>query len=125
MSKGMKTHAPGSYSLVAGAAPQAAARDGWWVRVNLQKQQAPMIVFLVGSNNHTAVAWRIWNTGEPNEFDVPTAYRNINPLYIKANSTNGRNSWFCAMYRNHGVKHFDFDDDEDHEMQQNDQDGEC
>ena len=101
------------------------AKDGWWVRVSLEKQEAPGIVFLVGSSNHNPKPWRIWNTGQPNEFDVPEPYRNVNPLYIKANSTDGKNSWFCVMYRDRGVKHFDFDDDEDHEMNQGDSDDEC
>lgn len=102
-----------------------AAKNGWWVRVNTGKQEAPTITFQVGSSNHNSKAWRIWNTGNENEFDVPDEYRNVNPIYIKANSSDGKNSWFCVMYKDHGVKHFDFDDDEDHEMHQDDSDGEC
>ena len=56
---------------------------------------------------------------------MPERFRNINPLYIKAQSSGGRNSWFCMMYRNAGVKHFDFDDDEDHEETLSSRDDEC
>jgi hypothetical protein len=103
----------------------SASKNGWWIRVNLSKQEAPQIVFIIGTSNHNAEAWRIWNTGQEAEFDVPEKFKNVNPLYIKANSTDGKNSWFCMMYKGDGVKHFDFDDDEDHEEKQSDRDGEC
>jgi hypothetical protein len=107
------------------AAPLVAAKDGWWIKVRREKQESPTITFSIGSNNHTVEAWRTWNSGEPLEFDVPDKFKNINPLYIKAQSSGGRNSWFCMMYRSDGVKHFDFDDDEDHEERQSNRDGEC
>jgi hypothetical protein len=112
----------------ASAVPLAVAvpsKDGWWIKVRKAKQESPTITFSIGSNNHTIEAWRTWNSGDDLEFDVPDKFRNINPLYIKAQSSGGRNSWFCMMYRDTGVKHFDFDDDEDHERQQSDPDGEC
>lgn len=101
------------------------AKDGWWIRVNKEKQESPTITFFIGSNNHTVEFWRTWDSGDPLEFDVPSQYRNINPLYIKAQSSRGRNSWFCMMYQSTGVKHFDFDDDEDHEEKQSNHDDEC
>ena len=107
------------------AAASAAAKDGWWIRVNTAKQESPTITLSIGSNNHTVEAWRTWNTGEPAEFDVPSKFRNTNPLYIKAQSSGGRNSWFCMMHQGNGVKHFDFDDDEDHEEKQANRDDEC
>lgn len=106
------------------AAPTA-AKNGWWIKVRREKQESPTITFSIGSNNHTVEAWRTWNSGEPLEFDVPEKFQTINPLYIKAQSSGGRNSWFCMMFRGDGVKHFDFDDDEDHEERQSNRDGEC
>jgi hypothetical protein len=102
-----------------------ATKSGWWIKVQKAKQESPTITFSIGSNNHTVEVWRTWNSGEPLEFDVPERFRNINPLYIKAQSSGGRNSWFCMMYRDSGVKHFDFDDDEDHEESQSERDDEC
>jgi hypothetical protein len=102
-----------------------ATKSGWWVKVQKSKQESPTITFSIGSNNHTVQFWHTWNSGDPLEFDVPDQFRNINPLYIKAQSSGGRNSWFCMMYRDAGVKHFDFDDDEDHEEQQGNRDDEC
>jgi hypothetical protein len=102
-----------------------ATKNGWWIKVRREKQESPTITFSIGSNNHTVEAWRTWNSGEPLEFDVPEKFQTINPLYIKAQSSGGRNSWFCMMFRGDGVKHFDFDDDEDHEERQSNRDGEC
>jgi len=110
---------------LASAETASAAKDGWWMKVRKEKQESPTITFSIGSNNHTVEAWRTWNSGEPLEFDVPARFKNINPLYIKAQSSGGRNSWFCMMYRDAAVKHFDFDDDEDHEESQSNRDGEC
>lgn len=117
---------------VTAASPESAAqpaaavtKDGWWIRVNTAKQESPTITLSIGSNNHTVESWQTWNSGDPAEFDVPAKFRNINPLYIKAQSSGGRNSWFCMMYKGDGVKHFDFDDDEDHEEKQGNRDGEC
>lgn len=107
------------------AAATGAAKDGWWIKIRKEKQESPTITFFIGSNNHTVESWKTWNSGDPLEFDVPDKFKNINPLYIKAQSSGGRNSWFCMMYKDAGVKHFDFDDDEDHEEKQTDRDGEC
>jgi hypothetical protein len=102
-----------------------AAKTGWWIKVHLDKQEAPTISFQIGTSNHNAQFWRGWNTGEDPEFDVPQQYLNVARLYIKADSSDGKNSWFCMMYKNNGVKHFDLDDNEDHERNQDDTDGEC
>ena len=107
------------------AGPASARSDGWWIRVSRDKQESPTISFFIGSNNHAAEYWTTWDSGDPAEFDVPAQYRNINPLYLKAQSSRGRNSWFCLMYKGAGVKHFDFDDDEDHEEKQANRDDEC
>jgi len=122
-----KTLVPATLMLVMSVALAAssARKDGWWIKVDTTRQESPTITFSIGSNNHTIEAWRTWNSGEPAEFDVPDKFKNINPLYIKAQSSGGRNSWFCMMYRGDGVKHFDFDDDEDHEESQSDRDDEC
>jgi hypothetical protein len=114
--------------LPSASSPRSAAvaeHDGWWIKVRTEKQESPTITLSIGSNNHTVEAWRTWSSGDPAEFDVPDKFKNINPLYIKAQSSGGRNSWFCMMYKSGGVKHFDFDDDEDHEEKQSDRDGEC
>ena len=103
----------------------AASKNGWWIKVRKEKQESPTITFFIGSNNHTVESWKTWNSGDDLEFDVPDKFKNINPLYIKSQSSGGGNSWFCMMYKGDGVKHFDFDDDEDHEEQQSNRDGEC
>ncbi|MBS4051209.1 MAG: hypothetical protein KGZ69_08400 [Methylomonas sp.] len=107
------------------AMAENAKKDGWWIKIQKSKQESPTIMFSIGSNNHTIEAWKAWHSGESFEFDVPLKFRNINPLYIKSQSSGGRNSWFCMMYKGEGVKHFDFDDDEDHEENQTNRDNEC
>lgn len=128
-SVGLGALAAGIMAAAAMALPPAhaaeATKSGWWIKVQRANQESPTITFSIGSNNHTVEAWTTWDSSQPLEFDVPARFQNINPLYIKAQSSGGRNSWFCMMYRDHGVKHFDFDDDEDHEEHQGDSDGEC
>ncbi len=67
-------------------------KSGWWIKVQTSRQESPTITFSIGSNNHTVEFWRTWNSSEAVEFDVPERIRNINPLYIKAQSSGGRNA---------------------------------
>jgi hypothetical protein len=81
-------------------APMALAeakKDGWWIRVRPDKQESPTITIFIGSNNHTIEAWKTWSSGEPPEFDVPDKFRNINPLYIKAQSSGGDGDGECSF----------------------------
>jgi len=101
-------------------------RNGWWIKINTGKTEASQIVFEIGTDNNNRRFWRNWNSGEPNEFDVPIEYRNVSELYIHASSNpSDKNSWFCMMYKENGVKHFDFDYDEEHKENQNNRDDEC
>ncbi|HEY1200400.1 MAG TPA: hypothetical protein VGE79_05445 [Niastella sp.] len=101
-------------------------KDGWWIRVNTAKTEASQIVFEIGTDDNNRKFWRNWNSADPSEFDVPDEYKNVAELYIHASSNPGnKNSWFCMMYKANGVKHFDFDDDEDHKEKQTNVDDEC
>jgi hypothetical protein len=102
-----------------------AKKDGWWIKIKKERQESINITFTLGSDNQTVEEWKTWTSGQPLEFDVPAKFKNINPLYIKAQSSAGRNSWFCLMYQNAGVKHFDFTDEQDHEEKQSNQDVGC
>jgi hypothetical protein len=68
----------------------------------------------------------MWQPGQRVEFDVPAALRNAPRLYLHA-TTNPRDkhAWFCVFYGGHGVEHFKFDGDVDHNMKQDDSDREC
>jgi hypothetical protein len=104
----------------------AASKTGWWVRVDTGKTEASSISFQVGTHKGDRRDWRTWHSNEETEFDVPNEFLNVATLYIHATSNpNDKNSWFCVHYRGQGVKHFDFDDDEDHKMDQDDSDDEC
>jgi len=104
----------------------AAEKNGWWIRVDTGRTQASSITFFVGTSEHDRRPWFTWKSGDSTEFDVPVDFRNVSTLYIHATSNpDGRNSWFCLMYKQHGVKHFDFDDVEDHQENQNNSDDEC
>ena len=108
------------------ASPPQATKKGWWIRVNTSKTEATSISFQIGTKEKDREDWRTWHSNEPTEFDVPDKYLQVQRLYIHATANpNGRNAWFCMMYRNQGVKHMDFDDNEDQEKSQTDSDGEC
>lgn len=103
-----------------------ASKAGWWVRVNTSKTEASSITFQIGTSKKDRRDWRTWNSNQETEFDVPDAFLTVSELYIHGTSNpNDKNSWFCVFYKANGVKHFDFDDDEDHEMKQTDHDNEC
>lgn len=103
----------------------APARTGWWIKIRKDKQESPSITFFIGQSKESSEPWKTWNTGEALEFDVPDKYRNVERLYVKAQSSGKLKSWFCMMHGPNGVKHFDFDDDNDHEEQRSDRDDEC
>jgi hypothetical protein len=100
-------------------------RDGWWIKVRQKKQESPTITFSIGSKKDTVEPWRTWNSSDDMDFDVPQKYTNLNTLYLKGQSSGDKKSWFCMMYKENGVQHFDFANDEDHEVKQSDRDAEC
>jgi hypothetical protein len=103
-----------------------AIKNGWWIQINTGKTEASSITFMIGTDSGNRQPWFTWQSGNPTEIDVPDGYRNVASLYIYAVvSPNGKNGWFCVKYINNGVKHWDFDNDEDHQMDQGDNDDEC
>ena len=99
---------------------------GWWIRINTNKTEASQITFQIGTEENNREFFRNWNSGESREFAVPEKYYHVKELYIHATvSPADKNAWFCVMYGRNGVKHFDFDNSEDHQMKQTDQEGEC
>jgi hypothetical protein len=121
-----------SFSLLvvpsgAGAEPgKGAAKDGWWIRIRSDKQEADSVVIQVGTQKKNREQFKTWKKGETTEFDLPAKFRNEPTIYIHATSNpNDKNTWFCVMYKTRGVKHMDFDDDEDHTLKTGDSDDEC
>ncbi len=100
-------------------------KDGWWIKVRKKKQESPTITLSIGAKKDTVEPWKTWNTGEDLEFDVPEKFTNVKELYIKAQSSGDKKSWFCMMYKGDGVQHFDFNNDEEHQQKQDDRDSEC
>ncbi|NBC41400.1 hypothetical protein [Corallococcus exiguus] len=104
----------------------AAVKNGWWIKIKTEKTEASSISFQIGTSKKDRRDWRVWRSGDPVEFDVPDDFRTVSKLYIHATSNpNDKNSWFCMMYKGDGVKHLDFDDDEDQYKGQGDRDSEC
>jgi hypothetical protein len=110
-------------SAFAQEAKQEAKKDGWWIKVDNQKPQA--MVFYVGSSNHSYGFWKVWNPGEPAEFDITEEYRNVPTLFILAQTTSGAKCRICMMYKSKGVKHIEFDLEVGQEAKQSDEDKEC
>jgi hypothetical protein len=104
---------------------QEAKKDGWWIKANTQKPESKTMAFYVGLNGHSYGFWRVWNPGDPAEFDVPEENRSGATLYILAQTTSGQKCGFCMMYKSKGVKHIEFDLEQDHEAKQSDEDKGC
>jgi hypothetical protein len=112
--------------LFAGSAlAQEAKKDGWWIKVSTEKPASQMIGFYVGETGKSYGFWNVWNPGRPAEFDVSEEYRNSPTLFVLAQTTSGPKCGFCLMHQNKGVKYFEFDLEESHEVKQSDVDERC
>jgi hypothetical protein len=112
----------------AGAAPvrKQATKAGWWIRINAEKTHASAISFQVGMRKKDSRMWRTWAAGQMMEFDLPLELRNAAELYVKATTTpHNKEASFCVFFQNHGVEHFKFDGDKDHQMKPHDSDNDC
>src|SRR5689334_23181446 len=73
-------------------------RDGWWIRINTNQTQANSIDFQIGTKAQDRETWRTWHSGDAIEFDMPTKYRTVEHIYIRATANpEGRRAWFCLM----------------------------
>lgn len=91
----------------------AVTKSGWWVRINTNLTTAPTITFQIGTGKLQREEWRVWKAGEPAEFDVPGNYLQAPRLYLRGSVTPiGKNADLCMMYKDRGVEHMDFTDDE-------------
>ena len=99
-------------------------KDGWWVKIDNSNNPQEIILY-VGSNSGSYGFWQAWGPGDPVQFDVSDEYRKSEKIYVRGQTTTGLSSRFCVMYQSRGVRHFDFDLEEDHEMKQSDESKEC
>jgi hypothetical protein len=103
-----------------------AKKRGWWIRVSTSKTEASTISFQIGTSKKDSRNWRTWKSGQRAEFDVPADFRNVSRLYVRATSDpHDKRARFCVFYRDHGVEHFEFNGDEDHNMKPDDSDDDC
>ena len=103
-----------------------ATKSGWWIRINPTATTAQVITFQIGTNKIQREEWRVWNSGQPAEFDVPEKYLQVPSLYVRGNvSPIGKFATLCVMYKNRGVEHMSFDDDDSETMLQTDIDIKC
>lgn len=67
----------------------------------------------IGAGKLNREEWRVWRAGEPVEFDVPANYLQTPRLYLRASVTPiGKYADLCMMYKNRGVEHMGFNDDD-------------
>lgn len=103
-----------------------AAKSGWWIRINPSATTAQAITFQIGTSKIQREEWRVWNAGAPVEFDVPGQYLQAPRLYVRGNVTPiGRFATLCVMYKDRGVEHMSFDDDDSETMGQTEIDIKC
>jgi hypothetical protein len=113
------------FILAGSALAQEVKKDGWWIRVSTEKPASQRIGLYVGATGSSYGFWNVWNPGRPAEFDISNEYRNSPTLFILAQTTSGQKCGFCLMYKNKGVKYFEFDLEESHEVKQSDEDEKC
>lgn len=105
---------------------------GWFIRVKPENTETQTISFWVGTNKDTPNKWTTtWKRGDPATFWVGAPFTHADRLYVNAAvGDHGKNGWFCVDYQNaageaRGIKHWDFDDSEDHDLKKSDGDDEC
>jgi hypothetical protein len=104
----------------------AAAKSGWWIRVNPGGTTAQSVTFQIGTSKLNREEWRVWRAGEPTEFDVPERYAQAPRLYVRGSVTPiGKPADLCLMYKNRGVEHMGFDDDDSETKSQTNVDFKC
>jgi len=108
-----------------GPPPKEAKKDGWWIKVSTENPESQMIGFYVGASENSYGFWNVWNPGSPAEFDVSEEYRNSATLFILAQTTSGGKCGFCLMYKDKGVRYFEFDLEDSYEVKQSDEDERC
>jgi hypothetical protein len=103
-----------------------ATKSGWWVRINPSATTAKVITLQIGSSKLQREEWRVWNAGEPAEFDVPEKYMQSPRLYLRGAVTPiGNLATLCMMYKDRGVEHMSFDDDDSETKSQTEIDIKC
>jgi hypothetical protein len=103
-----------------------AAKTGWWIRINPNGTTAQAITFQIGTSKLQREEWRVWNAGEPAEFDVPGQYMQAPRLYVRGNvNPIGKFATLCVMYKDRGVEHMSFNDDDSETMVQTELDFKC
>ena len=104
----------------------AAAKTGWWVKIRTDKTEATSIDFQIGTKREDRETWVSWRSSDAVEFDVPEKYLQVARIYVGATANpQGKKAWFCLMYKDHGVKHYDFDNRQEEDRSQTDRDGDC
>jgi hypothetical protein len=105
--------------------PQA-TKSGWWIRINTSMTTAQAITLQIGTDKFHREEWRVWQAGEPAEFDVPEKYLQVPRLYVRGSVTPiGKFGALCMMYKNRGVEHLSFDDDDSETKSQTEIDVKC
>jgi len=112
----------------------AQQQSGWFIAVaNDGRTETNSISFWVGSSKDDPNKYSYtWHRGDPTSFWIGYPnYINSGNIYVNAAvGDHGKNGWFCVDYANgngtvHAVKHWDFDDSEDHNLSTGDHDDEC
>jgi hypothetical protein len=120
------TGQPGNQPSSQPPASSPAARNGWWIRINPGATTAQAITFQIGADKFHREEWRVWHAGEPAEFDVPEKYLQLPRLYLRGNVTPiGKFATLCLMYKDRGVEHMSFDDDDSETKSQTEIDLKC
>jgi hypothetical protein len=110
----------------AAATASAATKSGWWIRINTSLTTAQAITFQIGTSKRQREEWRVWRAGEVAEFDLPAAYAQAPRLYLRGSVTPiGKIADLCMMYKDRGVEHLNFNDDESETKSQTQLDYKC
>jgi len=102
-----------------------ASRDGWWIKFCQPKCECDSIAVSIGPDKNNVNERWTWTKGaSPNEIDVSGPNKHHSKLYVYAKvGPRGKNGYLGVCYNEQVCnKHYDFDNDEDHDVGQGDRD---
>jgi hypothetical protein len=113
-------------ALLVGAPVEAAAHEGWFVRVCPAKTEASRIhsAFFGGRQGFS---WSWINGQTPDEIDLPRRFHSVARLTMRGSTASTPSNiqphaYVCVGFRDHIVQRMEFDDHQDHQKNWNDTD---
>lgn len=112
-----------AFTCLSGASHAAEPKyAGWHIRICPQHTKADSVVFRLSYGEHPPTDWWEWRRDRPTEKELPVEYAHAWRVRVWAYG-HRRQVDFCLGYRDHIVRHYSFDKEEEATVNQEDTNG--